>query len=188
VVELYGTEPKNNPDYSRVISAREVSRLAGLIDPTKVVSGGQSDVEARYLDPTILYPVAWDDPIMEEEVFGPVLPILTYKTLDEALSRIAGTHDPLAAFVFSRDQKVIDRFIGELSYGGGAVNQVNINVFIESMPFGGTGQSGMGHYYGKHGFDALTHAKSMLISPPDSAINHLFPLTPTPRTKSWRNG
>jgi aldehyde dehydrogenase (NAD+) len=70
VVELYGTEPKNNPDYSRVISAREVSRLAGLIDPTKVVSGGQSDVEARYLDPTILYPVAWDDPIMEEEVFG----------------------------------------------------------------------------------------------------------------------
>jgi aldehyde dehydrogenase (NAD+) len=175
VVELYGTEPKNNPDYSRVISAREVSRLAGLIDPTKVVSGGQSDAEARYLDPTILYPVAWDDPIMEEEVFGPVLPILTYKTLDEALSRIAGTPDPLAAFVFSRDQKVIDRFIGELSYGGGAVNQVNINVFIESMPFGGTGQSGMGHYYGKHGFDALTHAKSMLISPPDSAINHLFP-------------
>jgi aldehyde dehydrogenase (NAD+) len=175
VVELYGTEPKNNPDYSRVISAREVSRLAGLIDPTKVVSGGQSDAEARYLDPTILYPVTWDDPIMEEEVFGPVLPVLTYKTLDEALSRIAGTPNPLAAFVFSRDQKVIDRFIGELSYGGGAVNQVNINVFIESMPFGGTGQSGMGHYYGKHGFDALTHAKSMLISPPDSAIDHLFP-------------
>jgi len=112
---------------------------------------------------------------MEEEVFGPVLPILTYKTLDEALGRIAGTPKPLAAFVFSRDQKVIDRFIGELSYGGGAVNQVNIHLFIESMPFGGTGQSGMGHYYGKHGFDALTHAKSMLISPPDSAIGHLFP-------------
>jgi aldehyde dehydrogenase (NAD+) len=77
--------------------------------------------------------------------------------------------------VFSRDQKVIDRFIGELSFGGGAVNQVNIHLFIESMPFGGTGQSGMGHYYGKHGFDALTHAKSMLISPPDTAIGHLFP-------------
>ncbi|NPT61257.1 aldehyde dehydrogenase family protein [Paraburkholderia elongata] len=175
VVELYGTDPKNNPDYSRVINAREVSRLAGLIDPTKVVSGGQSDPEARYLDPTILYPVTWDDAIMEEEVFGPVLPILTYKTLDEALGRIAGTPDPLAAYVFSRDQKVIDRFIGELSYGGGAVNQVNIHLFVESMPFGGTGQSGLGHYYGKHGFDALTHAKSMLISPPDSAIDHLFP-------------
>jgi aldehyde dehydrogenase (NAD+) len=175
VVELYGTEPKNNPDYSRVISAREVSRLAGLIDPTKVVSGGQSDADARYLDPTILYPVTWDDPIMEDEVFGPILPILTYKTLDEALSRIAGTPNPLAAFVFSRDQKVIDRFIGELSYGGGAVNQVNIHLFVESMPFGGTGQSGMGHYYGKHGFDTLTHAKSMLISRPDLAIGHLFP-------------
>jgi len=175
VVALYGTEPKNNPDYSRVISPREVSRLAGLIDPTKVVSGGRFDTEARYLDPTIIYPVTWDDPIMEDEVFGPILPILTYKTLDEALSRMAGTPKPLAAFVFSLDQKVIDRFIGELSYGGGAVNQVNIQLFIESMPFGGTGQSGMGHYYGKHGFDALTHAKSMLISPPDLAIGHLFP-------------
>jgi aldehyde dehydrogenase (NAD+) len=175
VVELYGAEPRNNPDYSRVISPREVSRLAGLIDPTQVVSGGKSDAEARYLDPTIVYPVEWDDPIMEEEVFGPILPILTYKSLDEALSRIARTPKPLAAFVFSRDQKAIDRFIGELSYGGGAVNQVNIHLFIESMPFGGTGSSGIGHYYGKHGFDALTHAKSMLISPPDVAIGHLFP-------------
>jgi aldehyde dehydrogenase (NAD+) len=97
VVDLYGTEPKNNPDYSRVISPREVSRLAGLIDPTKVVSGGRSDAEARYLDPTVVYPVTWDDPIMEDEVFGPVLPILTYKTLDEALGRISGTPKPLAA-------------------------------------------------------------------------------------------
>jgi aldehyde dehydrogenase (NAD+) len=176
VVELYGIEPWNNPDYSRVISPREVSRLAGLIDPTQVVSGGKSDAEARYLDPTIVYPVEWDDPIMEEEVFGPILPILTYKILDEALSRIARTPKPLAAFVFSRDQKAIDRFVGELSYGGGSVNQVNIHLFIESMPFGGTGPSGMGHYYGRHGFDALTHAKSMLISPPDLAIGHLFPL------------
>jgi hypothetical protein len=94
---------------------------------------------------------------------------------DEALNGIAGTPKPLAAFVFSRDQKVIDRFIGELSYGSGAVNQVNIHLFIASMPFGGTGKSGIGQYYGKHGLDALTHAKSMLISPPDSAIGHLFP-------------
>ena len=173
VVELYGKDPKTNPDYSRVISSREVSRLAGLIDPAKVVSGGQSDPQARYLDPTVVYPVTWDDPIMEDEVFGPILPILTYKTLDEALARIAATPHPLAGFVFSRDQKTIDRFIGELSYGGGAVNQVNIHLFIESMPFGGTGPAGIGHYYGKYGFDMLTHAKSMLISPPDVAIDHL---------------
>jgi len=175
VVELYGKDPKTNPDYSKVVSAREVSRLAGLIDPGKVVSGGRSDPQARYLDPTIVYPVTWDDPIMEDEVFGPILPILTYKTLDEALARIAATPHPLAGFVFSRDQKTIDRFIGELSYGGGAVNQVNIHLFIESMPFGGAGAAGIGHYYGKYGFDMLTHAKSMLIAPPDVAIDHLLP-------------
>ena len=175
VVELYGKDPKTNPDYSKVVSAREVSRLAGLIDPGKVVSGGRSDPQARYLDPTIVYPVTWDDPIMEDEVFGPILPILTYKALDEALARIAATPHPLAGFVFSRDQKVIDRFVGELSYGGGAVNQVNIHLFIETMPFGGTGPAGIGHYYGKYGFDMLTHAKSMLIAPPEVAIDHLFP-------------
>jgi aldehyde dehydrogenase (NAD+) len=175
LVAMFGDNPKANPDYSRVINAREVSRLAGLVDASKVVSGGKADPEARYLDPTILYPVSWDDNVMDGEVFGPILPILTYKTLDEAMRRIAATPRPLAAFVFSRTQTTIDRFIGRLSFGGGAVNQVNIHLFIESMPFGGTGSSGMGHYYGKYGFDSLTHAKSILISPPDVAIEHLFP-------------
>src|SRR5262250_2703499 len=175
LVELYGRDPKSNPDYSRIVSAKEAARLAALIDPTKVVYGGKSDPDARYVDPTILYPVAWDDEIMRDEIFGPILPILTYRTLDEALGRIAATPHPLAAFIFSRDKAAIDRFIGELSFGGGAVNQVNIHLFIETMPFGGVGPSGMGHYYGKYGFDMLTHAKSMLISPPDVAIKHLFP-------------
>jgi aldehyde dehydrogenase (NAD+) len=175
VAELYGDDPRSNSDYSRIISAHEVSRLSGLIDPTKIISGGSSDPNARYLDPTIVYPVTWDDEIMQEEVFGPILPILTYRSLDEAFGKIAATPHPLAAFVFSRDQKTIDRFIGELSYGGGAVNQTNIHLYIETMPFGGVGPAGMGHYYGKHGFDMLTHAKSILISPPDVAIDHLFP-------------
>ena len=175
LIALFGADPKSNPDYSRVISAREVSRLAALIDPAKVVIGGRSDPDARYLDPTIVYPVSWDDRIMEDEVFGPVLPVLTYRTLDEAFSRIAAAPRPLAAFIFSRNQSAIDRFVGELSFGGGAVNQVNIHLYVESMPFGGVGSAGMGHYYGKYGFDMLTHAKSMLISPPDVAIDHLFP-------------
>ena len=140
-----------------------------------MVIGGRSDPDARYLDPTIVYPVSWDDRIMEDEVFGPILPVLTYRTLDEAFSRIAAGPHPLAAFIFSRNQSTIDRFVGELSFGGGAVNQVNIHLFVESMPFGGVGPAGMGHYYGKYGFDMLTHAKSMLISPPDVAIDHLFP-------------
>jgi aldehyde dehydrogenase (NAD+) len=175
LLELYGRDPKTNTDYSRVIDGKAVSRMVGMIDPAKVVAGGRSDPEARYLDPTILYPVSWDDKVMAEEVFGPVLPILTYKSLDEAMKRIAATPLPLAGFIFSRDQKTIDRFIGELSFGGGAVNQVNIHLFVESMPFGGTGASGMGHYYGKAGFDTLSHAKSMFISPPDVEIEHLFP-------------
>src|SRR6202453_3198056 len=83
--------------------------------------------------------------------------------------------NPLSGFLFSRDQQAIDQFLASLSFGGGAINQVNIHLFIETMPFGGAGYSGIGHYYGKAGFDALTHAKSVLVSPPDVAIEHLFP-------------
>lgn len=175
LIALYGKEPKNNPNYSRVINAREVTRLTALLDPAKVVAGGKSDPDARYLDPTLVYPVTWDDKIMEDEVFGPILPIMTYRTLDGAFERISKGPRPLAAFIFSRDQSAIDRFVGELSFGGGAVNQVNIHLFVESMPFGGVGPAGIGHYYGKYGFDMLTHAKSMFISPSDVSIEHLFP-------------
>src|SRR3984893_223173 len=171
---LRRNDPKSNSDYSRIINARTVDRLASLIDPTKVIAGGKSDRDAHYLDPTLLYPVTWDDKIMEDEVFGPILPILTYKSFDEAMTRMAKTGRPLAGFIFSRDQKTIDRFIGQLSFGGGGVNVVNVHLFVETMPFGGTGSAGMGHYYGKYGFDALSHAKSMLISPPDVAIDHLY--------------
>jgi len=174
LVELFGRDPKSNSDYSRIINGRAVERLASLIDPAKVIAGGKSDPDAHYLDPTLLYPVTWEDKSMKDEIFGPILPILTYKSLDEALKRIAATPRPLAGYIFSRDQKTIDRFIGQLSFGGGGVNVVNVYLFVETMPFGGTGAAGMGHYYGKYGFDALTHAKSMLISPPDVAIEHLY--------------
>src|SRR5271170_4533574 len=175
LVELFGNDPKSNSDYSRIINARAVDRLASLIDPAKVIAGGKFDPEAHYLDPTLLYPITWDDKIMEDEIFGPILPILTYKSFDEALGQIATTPLPLAAFIFSREQKSIDRFSKELSFGGGAVNQVNIHLFVESMPFGGVGSSGIGHYYGKYGFDMLSHAKTMFISPPDVDIEHLLP-------------
>jgi hypothetical protein len=136
---------------------------------------GNGDPDARYLDPTVIYPVTWDDPIMEDEIFGPLLPILTYKDMDAAIREVKKHPKPLSGFLFSRDQKAINHFLASLSFGGGAINQVNIHLFIETMPFGGVGYSGIGHYYGKAGFDALTHAKSVLISPPDVAIEHLFP-------------
>jgi acyl-CoA reductase-like NAD-dependent aldehyde dehydrogenase len=97
-------------------------------------------------------PIAWADPIMKDEIFVPIPPILTYESSDEAFVRVAEGPRPLAAFIFTRSQAAIDRFVGELSFGGGAVNQVNIHLFIESMPFGGVGPAGMGHYYGKVGF------------------------------------
>jgi aldehyde dehydrogenase (NAD+) len=175
LIELYGEDPRTSPDFSRIISSRDVARLTELIDPAKVVAGGRADPEARYFDPTIIYPVQWGDRIMQDEIFGPILPVVTYRTLDEAFGRMAAGPRPLAAFIFSKNQRTIDRFTGELSFGGGAVNQVNIHLFIESMPFGGVGASGVGEYYGKYGFDMLTHAKSMLISPPDVAIEHLLP-------------
>ena len=175
VVELYSTDPKSNPDYSRVISPAAVERLASLIDPKKVVYGGKSDAPARYLDPTILYPISWSDKIMEDEIFGPLLPILTYSDLGTLLAKIKSLPKPLAGYVFSRNQQAIDRVLQSLSFGGGAVNQTNVFLFIESMPYGGVGSSGIGNYYGKYGYDSLTHAKSILISPPEVAIDHLFP-------------
>ena len=175
VVELYSADPKSNPDYSRVISASAVKRLAALIDPKKVVYGGRSDAAVRYLDPTILYPISWSDKIMEDEIFGPLLPILTYSDLGALIAKIKSMPRPLAGYVFSQNQKAIDRILQSVSFGGGAVNQTNVFLFIESMPYGGVGTAGIGNYYGKYGFDSLTHAKSVLISPPDVAIDHLFP-------------
>jgi aldehyde dehydrogenase (NAD+) len=175
VVELYGTDPKSNSDYSRIISPAAVKRLASLIDPKKVVYGGKFDAPARYLDPTILYPVSWSDKIMEDEIFGPLLPILTFSDLGKLLEKIKSLPKPLAGYVFSRNQQATDRVLRSLSFGGGAVNQTNIFLFVESMPYGGVGNSGIGNYYGKYGFDSLTHAKSVLISPADVDLEHLFP-------------
>jgi aldehyde dehydrogenase (NAD+) len=152
-----------------------VKRLASLIDPTKVVAGGKFDESACYLDPTLLYPVLWSDKIMEDEVFGPILPILTYSNLGELLAKIKSLPKPLSGYVFSRNQQAVEQVLRSLSFGGGAVNETNILVYIDSMPFGGVGSSGVGNYYGKYGFDSLTHAKSILFSPPGVAIDHLFP-------------
>jgi aldehyde dehydrogenase (NAD+) len=175
LIDLYGSDPKGNPDLSRIIAPAAVRRLAELLNSAQVVAGGRTDEGERYVDPTILYPVSWSDRVMQEEIFGPVLPILPYTDYDALLARIKSLPKPLAAYVFSRDQDNIDRFRSSLSFGGGAVNQTNIYLFVETMPFGGVGASGIGHYYGRHGFEALSHAKSMLISPPDASIDHLFP-------------
>jgi aldehyde dehydrogenase (NAD+) len=175
VIELYGDRPKENADYSRIINAREVKRLASLIDPKTIITGGNYDEKDRYFDPTILYPVCWSDKIMQGEIFGPILPVLRYSNFSDAIATIKARPKPLAGFIFSQNQTTIDTFLSSFSFGGGAVNQSNVNVFIDTMPFGGVGASGIGLSNGKHGFDSLTHAKSVLVSPPDVSIDHLFP-------------
>jgi len=125
---------------------------------------------------------------MEDEIFGPLLPILTYKNIDAAILEVKKRPKPLSGFLFSRDQKAIDHFLASLSFGGGAINQVNVHLFVESMPFGGVGYSGIGHYYGKDGFDALTHAKSILVSPPTYPSSTFSRPTRKKRCKSSTNG
>src|SRR6516162_1431686 len=160
ITELYGSEPKDNPDYSRIISGDAVRRLASLVDRDKVVAGGQCDEALRYFSPTILYRVSWTDRVMQDEIFGPILPILTYSRIEDAIANIKLRPKPLAGFVFSRDSAMIDQFISSLSFGGGAVNETNIHVFIGTLPFGGIGESGIGSIGDKYGYDSLTHPKS----------------------------
>ena len=175
VIELYGENPKENPDYSRIINAREVKRLAQLIDKKKTIVGGGYDEAERYFEPTILYPVEWTDKVMQGEIFGPILPIFRYSNLHEAIMRIKSRPRPLAGYVFSSDQSTINEFVSGFSFGGGAVNQTNVHVYLDSVPFGGVGESGIGSGNGKYGYDSMTHAKSILISPPDVSIDHVYP-------------
>jgi len=187
LLEMFGEDPKTNPDYSKIISAKEVKRLVSLIDPQKVVAGGDWDEELRYLAPTVVYPVEWGDKIMEDEIFGPILPVLTYTDLNEAVAHIKKMPKPLSGFIFSRDEKTIAFLLNSISFGGGAVNQTNIHLYVESMPFGGVGSSGIGSYYGKYGYDSLTHPKSVLHAPADAAIEHLFPPFTAEKVEALKN-
>jgi aldehyde dehydrogenase (NAD+) len=184
---LYGKNPKAHPDFSRIINSKKVKQLAALLETHNVVAGGETDENARYVAPTIVYPVQWTDKIMEAEIFGPILPILTYKDIDEAITRIKELPKPLSAYIFSSDEKKINYFLQRVSFGGGAVNQVNVHIYVESMPFGGVGNSGIGHYYGKYGYDSLTHAKSILFAPSGQEIEHLIPPYTPEKVQALKN-
>jgi aldehyde dehydrogenase (NAD+) len=175
VVEFYGDDAKNNSDLSKIATEHDVERLAALIDPAKVVIGGQSDVQDRYVAPTILFPVSPDDAIMKDEIFGPILPVLTYSDIGEVVSVIKSKPSPLTTYIFSTDEKQVDELIHTLPFGGGAVNQTMLHIMFSNLPFGGVGASGMGQYGGVTGFNSFTHAKSVLFSPADQAITEVLP-------------
>lgn len=158
----YGVDPLAHPDYGKIVNQKHFDRLLGLLDPGKVAVGGQSDAQSLRIAPTVLDNAAWTDPVMQEEIFGPILPILTYSSLDQAVSKLQALPHPLALYIFSSDRKNIETLKARLSFGGGCVNDTLIHLATSAMGFGGVGQSGMGSYHGKRGFETFSHNKSMV--------------------------
>lgn len=148
--------------YTRIINDSNFKRLISLLLSENIYFGGNYDTEKRYIEPTILHPVNWDDDAMQEEIFGPILPVLTYKNFNEALIRISEREKPLAAYLFSTNAEEKSQFTNKISFGGGCINDVMMHLSNEHLPFGGVGNSGIGNYHGKFGFDSFSHQKSVL--------------------------
>lgn len=161
IKHFYGENPLENPDYPHLINDKAYNRVVNLIDPSKVVIGGGSDSSTRAIEPTVLADVTWDDAVMGEEIFGPVLPVLTWQDRAELIALINSHPHPLATYIFTEDKVAEADFLTKLRFGGGCVNDVVVHVATE-LPFGGLGASGMGNYHGKFGFDTFTHYKSVL--------------------------
>ena len=152
----------NVDHYCKIINERNFDRLEKMIDREKVVFGGETNREKRYISPTVLDNVTWDDAVMQEEIFGPILPILTYKNLETAMQTVVEGEKPLSAYLFSNDAKEQELFTEKLSFGGGCINDTLMHLSNDRLPFGGVGNSGIGHYHGKFGFEAFSHQKAIL--------------------------
>ncbi len=158
----YGDNPLKNKDYGRIINQKHFERLCGLIDKNKVIIGGETDCGSNRIAPTVMDNVTENDAVMGEEIFGPIMPILTFDDFDKMVDNLKDKDKPLALYLFSSDKGQIKRITTELSYGGGCINDVVVHLSTSEMGFGGVGQSGMGSYHGKDGFDAFSHYKSIM--------------------------
>ena len=152
----------NVDHYCKIINERNFDRLEKMIDREKMVFGGETNREKRYISPTVLDHVTWEDAVMQEEIFGPILPILTYKNLETAMQTVVEGEKPLSAYLFSNDAKEQELFTEKLSFGGGCINDTLMHLSNDRLPFGGVGNSGIGHYHGKFGFIAFSHQKAIL--------------------------
>jgi aldehyde dehydrogenase (NAD+) len=150
-----------NGNYVQIINERNYDRLSSLLDTKNIHYGGQMDREKRHISPTLLTDVSFDDTIMQEEIFGPILPILTYTNLDEAIQHVKQRPKPLSLYVFSTDNAERNKLLAAISFGGGAVNDAIMHIANPHLPFGGVGDSGMGSYHGQAGFKAFSHEKSI---------------------------
>lgn len=162
IKKQYGDDPLGNSDYGKIINEKHFDRLCGLIDNNKTVLGGNANKDSLQIAPTVMDNVTWDDAVMQEEIFGPIMPILTFDTFDEIYSLLSSKPKPLALYLFSEDKKRIKEVTERLSYGGGCINDTIIHLATSEMGFGGVGESGMGAYHGKVGFDVFSHTKSIV--------------------------
>lgn len=162
IKKQYGENPLSNPNYGKIINEKHFDRINGLIDKKKVVIGGNSDRHTLQIEPTVIDNVSLKDAVMQEEIFGPVLPIITYEKFEDLFDILKGRQKPLALYIFSENRKNINAILERISFGGGCINDVVIHLATSEMGFGGVGESGMGAYHGKVGFDAFSHTKSIV--------------------------
>lgn len=162
VREYFGDDPKKSPDFERIINTRHHDRLTALLEGQTLATGGDHDRDSRYIAPTILRDVNEESAVMRDEIFGPILPVIGVRDTDEAVAFVKRGDKPLALYIFAGDKRVQEDVIARTSSGGCAVNHVLVHLAVPELPFGGVGESGMGSYHGKWGFDTFSHRKSVL--------------------------
>jgi len=162
---ITGSDPKGSPLLPRMVNERNFDRVMALIDPEKVVIGGASDRSECYIEPTIMDGVGPDDPVMQEEVFGPLLPVLTYSKLEKLVESLKMQPAPLVLYIFTRKRRLAEKIMRELASGGGMINEVVMHFVNMNAPFGGVGASGMGSYHGRAGFNDFSHHKTIMVKP-----------------------
>ncbi|XP_015485129.1 aldehyde dehydrogenase family 3 member B1-like [Parus major] len=160
--DFYGPNPRESPDFGRIVSDKQFQRLRALLGSGRVAIGGQTDEAERYIAPTVLVDVQPLDPIMQEEIFGPILPIMIITNMDEAIDFINSRERPLAVYAFSSDDKVVNQVLERTSSGGFCGNDTLMHVTLPSLPFGGIGNSGLGTHHGKFSFDTFSHHRGCL--------------------------
>jgi aldehyde dehydrogenase (NAD+) len=162
IQKQYGKQPLQNPNYGKIINEKHFNRILGLIDPDKVVFGGTVNRNGLQIEPTVMDNVTFGDAVMQEEIFGPLMPVLTYDTIDEAIRNINALPHPLALYIFTEDKEIAQKAVSRCGFGGGCINDTIIHLATSEMGFGGFGESGMGSYHGKDGFDTFSHYKSIV--------------------------
>jgi len=160
--EFYGDQPRQNQDYGRIVNERHASRLAALLENENVVIGGDVDVAERYIEPTVVMQPSSDGALMKDEIFGPILPIITVANINDSIAIINKRSKPLALYVYSNDTALQDRVLSSTSAGNVCVNDGMMFMANHNLPFGGVGNSGMGNYHGQFGFDTFSHLKSIM--------------------------